>query len=216
MGSEYINLFPNSLWLSVRRFELVEPNPTRWSLLNALANRLSDRYYVKGDIEDLQKAIRLSREASLTSFDHIKTRSLGTLGTLLGDRFLALGQISDIDESIKTLEEAETRMPKTHFERPGVLGNLGVRFGDRYTRTGSVDDLDASVEYTRLASETTPRQDVNWAPRLSNLAARLGERYSMIGRAVDLDEAIRIGHELITLPSLYHTNHSVYLNNLAL
>ncbi|KAJ4007465.1 hypothetical protein NW752_007552 [Fusarium irregulare] len=191
-------------------------HPTRWSLLNALANRLSDRYSVKGDIEDLHKAIRLSREASLTSFDQIKTRSLSTLGTLLGDRFLALGQISDIDESIKTLEGAETRMPKTHFERPGVLGNLGVRFGDRYTRTGSVEDLDASVEYTRLASETTPRQDVNWAPRLSNLAARLGERYSMIGRAVDLDEAIRIGHELITLPNLYHTNHSVYLNNLAL
>lgn len=191
-------------------------HPTRWSLLNALANRLSDRYSVKGDIGDLQKAIKLSREASLTSFDHVKTRSLGTLGTLLGDRFLALGQISDIDESIKTLEEAETRMPKTHFERPGVLGNLGVRFGDRYTRTGSVEDLDASVEYTRLASGTTPRQDVNWAPRLSNLAARLGERYSMIGRAVDLDEAIRIGHELITLPNLYHTNHSVYLNNLAL
>ncbi|KAJ4116138.1 hypothetical protein NW768_011110 [Fusarium equiseti] len=191
-------------------------HPTGWSLLNALANRLSDRYSVKGKIEDLQKAIELSRKASLTSFDHIKTRSLSTLGTLLGERFLAIGQISDIDESIETLKEAEIRMPKTHFERPGVLGNLGVRFGDRYTRTGSVEDLDASVEYTRLASETTPRQDVNWAPRLSNLAARLGERYSMIGRAVDLDEAIRIGHDLINLPNLYHTNHSVYLNNLAL
>ncbi|RBR18668.1 uncharacterized protein FIESC28_05945 [Fusarium coffeatum] len=191
-------------------------HPTRWSLLNAFATRLNDRFSVKGDIEDLQKAISLSQEASLSSFDPIKTRSLSTLGTLLGDRFLALGQISDIDNSIKTLEEAETRMPKTHFERPGVLGNLGVRFGDRYTRTGSVEDLDASVDYTRLASETTPRQDVNWAPRLSNLAARLGERYTMIGRAVDLDEAIRIGHELIALPNLYHTNHSVYLNNLAL
>jgi tetratricopeptide (TPR) repeat protein len=146
----------------------------------------------------------------------MKTRSLSTLGTLLGDRFLAIGEISDTDESIETLKEAEKRMPKTHFERPGALGNLGVRFGDRYTRTGSVEDLDASVEYTRLASETTPRKDVNWAPRLSNLAARLGERYTMIGRAVDLDEAIRIGHELITLPNLYHTNHSVYLNNLAL
>ncbi|CCT76202.1 uncharacterized protein FFUJ_14165 [Fusarium fujikuroi IMI 58289] len=187
----------------------------RPSLLNNMANRLRVQFLITGDLDALEDAIHLAREATETEVNRRNKKALYTLGTLLGDRFISTGEIADLNTSIEILESAIADIPANDPDRPGILNNLGIRFGDRYYRTWEIADLDRSIQYTREAVSMTPKRHVEFAARSQNLAARVGDRYRRIGRLTDLEDAIRIGSDLLTSDSLV-SNRSAILNNLGI
>jgi len=102
-------------------------HPNRVGRLNNLGNMLARQVGQTGRKEDLEEAIRVSRQVvSATPHNH---HNLGTylnnLGSLLEGRFVQTGRMEDLEEVIQTARRAVDVTPSDHPDRATYLDNRG-------------------------------------------------------------------------------------------
>jgi tetratricopeptide (TPR) repeat protein len=90
------------------------------SHLNNLGIFLGERYERTGELADLEKAIRIARQAiDSTPGDHPdRAGSLNHLGIFLGEWYERTGDMADLEEAIRTARQAVDSTPDDHLPSP--------------------------------------------------------------------------------------------------
>ena len=160
-------------------------------------SRLILRYQRTGALADIDTAVKVLREESLTTSaagggsptaGH-RPRQLRELAVALRLRFSALGERSDLDEAEEALREAIASLSPGP-QQAGLLAELGAVYGLRYALTSEPADIDRAVSAAREAvSQAAPRtaESARYTADLGGFLLRRAEAYG--GRS-DLDEAV--------------------------
>ncbi|KAG2151579.1 uncharacterized protein EDB93DRAFT_1327639 [Suillus bovinus] len=181
--------------------------------LTNLAIQLSSRFRHRGNDEDSDEAIALSREAlALCPVGHTgRSKSLNNLANQHSSRFNHGGNDEDLDEGLRlshftrkrwicarTGATTKTWMRLSYFSGKRwpcgstSLNNLANRLSSRFDPKGHDEDLDEAITLYREALALRP-----------------------VGHDEDLDEAIALYREALALRPVGHTDRSASLNNLA-
>ncbi|OJJ69545.1 hypothetical protein ASPBRDRAFT_130524 [Aspergillus brasiliensis CBS 101740] len=194
------------------------PGTDRAASFNNMGDMLSKRFQRLGDMNDLNRAIGLNRQAiEETPADHPKRSSfLNNLGIWLGLRFQRTGQMTDINEAVDVAEAAVRAILPDHSERHYCLGNLGRQLSLRYEDTGSLPDLNRSIQVTSLAVEALPLQHPVRARWLNNLGSELDMRFQRLGTTEDLDRAIEYAKAAVKAIPPGHPDLATCLRNLGM
>jgi tetratricopeptide (TPR) repeat protein len=169
---------PDDPWLSAR--------------LQFLADALTDRYEVRGQPDDLRRAVSiLDRAAELpTSSEDDAPIDHNILAKALfrwHDRF---GTQAELDRAILALETA-AEAAGTADNRTTTLTNLSLMLGRRYLRDGRLDDLNRAIAIDAgLAEQPVSDQDGR-AALLGNQGIHLLARYDIASQPADLSAAIQ-------------------------
>ncbi|KAG1729051.1 hypothetical protein EDD22DRAFT_974044 [Suillus occidentalis] len=125
----------------------------RWLFIEHLAVRLSTRFDHRGNVEDLDQAIVLAREAlALRPVGHTdRSSSLNNLAVRLSTRFHRRGNAEDLDQAIALGREALALRPVGHTDRSSSLNILAVRLSTRFDHRGDAEDLDQAIALLREA-----------------------------------------------------------------
>ncbi|MCS6889912.1 MAG: hypothetical protein NZQ09_17045, partial [Chloroflexus sp.] len=130
-------------------FRTAAPN-FRLAVLNDAGIAFLRRYWVRGRIEDLNRALDLWSEAVAATLPDAPARPmyLTNLGAGLRDRYARSGRLANLDQAIGCFQQAVAATPPDAPARPGRLTNLGNGLHDRYARSGHLADLkQAQVHY---------------------------------------------------------------------
>ncbi|KAH6886945.1 CHAT domain-containing protein [Thelonectria olida] len=196
-----------------------DPNHPRQALrpafLSNVALHLSSKYSRTGEMEHLDEAILVIREATDTTPKDDSNLRLNNLEYLLIDKYAETGETDDLERLILVIQEAVNTMAKDHPGRAERLNNLAVRLMDKYSRTRASSDLGEAIRAAREAVGLTPENDPNLPGRLSNLGNDLGESFVRTGAVDDLEEAVRIARLALNMTPKNQTSYAEALNNLA-
>ena len=186
--------------------------------LSNLAANLSSRYEQLGDIDDLNKALVLDREAlSLCPPGHRhRPMSLNSLAVNLSARYEELREIDDLNEAIVFGRQALSLCPSGHPNRSMFLSNLAVHLSSRHKQLGEIDNLNEAIVLDREALSLRPPGHLYRSSSLNNLAADLSSRYGQLGGIDDLNEAIVLSQDALSLCPPGHPDRSMSMSNLAL
>lgn len=170
-------------------------------LLSDLGDLLATRYDQTGQKEDLNEAIRLSRQAiMITPRDESGfSRVCATFGGQLIRLYRCSGLVEDLEESIQISRQAIQIMPSDDVDLGQPLNHLGIALGQRYERTGQMEDLDEAIEVYIKAVQLTPTGHLNQNTFFINLGYNLERRYGQIGRMEDLNQATGIFLQAVEL-----------------
>jgi len=96
---------------------------------------LESRYERRGKMEDLEEAIRVSRQAvKVTPEDHPDLAAwLNNLGNNLGRRYERTGKMEDLEEAIQVSRQAVEVTPEDHPYLAGRLINFGRQLLSSYS-----------------------------------------------------------------------------------
>ena len=166
-----------------------------------LAINYQKKYEQLGEIDDLNEAIDVGREAlSLcTPGYRYRSMSLSNLALSLSSRYEQLGRIDDLNEAIVLNQEALSLRPPGHSDRLISFINLSKCLTLQYQLLGEIDDLNRAIVLDREALSICPPRHPYRPMSLSNLATYLSSRYERLGGIDDLNEAIRLSREALSL-----------------
>ena len=188
------------------------------SYLSNLGSALRLRFTLTGNIEDLDEAVRVGRQAvdATQVDDRNRATSLTSLGTSLRNRFEQNGEVSDLDEAVGVARQAMDAIPPDHPRRWLYLNNLGNALRTRFERFGRPEDLDEVVRVAGQTVNATPTGHPNRELTMNNLANALRAKAKRIGDAGDLDEAVRLYRQAVDVTPAGHSSHWRNLHNLGL
>lgn len=138
-----------------------------------------DRFSRTGNVEDIDRAVRLGRKAvELARGDHRdRVGCWSRLATILAERYKKVGtgtDTSDIDEAIQLLRRA---VDATHGDKHDEeLINLGVAYVARYERLGEDADRIQAIEVLREVAQSAtarPSKRIGAAHEWGYLEARV-------------------------------------------
>jgi len=190
----------------------------RLAALNDSGGTYLRRYWARGHIEDLSRALELWQQAieqtppgspDLPGF-------LSNLGIGLWGRYLRTGELADLERAIGAHEQAVEQTAPGSPDLPACLTNLGVALRDRYARTGELADLERAIGAHEQAVEQTPPGSPDLAARLSNLGVALRDRYARTGELADLERAIQVHEQAVEQTPPGSPDVPGYLSNLGL
>lgn len=162
--------------------------PIMFALLGSL---LTERFKHSGSMDDLDRAINVTRNAIDAPHDTpLQVEFSLILGDILGVRFKHTGSMDDLNEAISIFNNAVEATPHDDPFRVGWLNKLGVLLGRRFSRLGLIDDLNQAIKVSSDAIDATPHDDLDRAFRLHHLGNFLYRRFDHIGLMHDLDRAI--------------------------
>ena len=189
----------------------------RSASLTALGSGLSERYLCCGDLKDLDRAVRLHKEAvQLVSPDAPEHWScLYNLGNTLRIRFTFGGNLSDLESAIQVSNEAVQRTPPDSPKRVMYLSNLVTLLRMRYTRNGDTTDLKRAIEELGEAVEQTPVSAPNRATYLNTWGASLKMGYDRSGDLADLEHVIQISNKAVQASPADSPNLPAHLTGLS-
>jgi len=133
--------------------------------LNRLAGDLYTRFEQSGNIDDINEATHLLREA-LAACDGDGERSfyLSVLSYTLKLRFHRLHHTADINECISLSREALSLHPPGHPARPRSLNNLAKALKARYDQYENAADLKESNDLDKAAhDECSENPGILWS-----------------------------------------------------
>ncbi|GAB3431348.1 CHAT domain-containing protein [Actinophytocola sediminis] len=111
-----------------------------------LADLLFDRYELRGDLDDLNRAIDLYRQElqdrGPTTYPAAEKTVHGRLGALLRFRYLRTKSWSDLDEAVRLVTESLHEQPNS----AGAMSSLGNVLLTRYHARGDTADLFTAVD----------------------------------------------------------------------
>jgi len=192
------------------------PEHFRLGALNSAGGVFLRRYWARGRVDDLNRALDLWEQAvKATPPDSPDLRMyLNNLGTGLGERFVRTGREADLEEAIRVFQQAVKATPPDSLDLPSGLNNLGTGLSDRFVRTGREADLEEAIRvFQQAVKATTPDSPV--LPRyLSNLGTGLRDRFACTGREADLEEAIRVFQQAVKATTPDSPVLPLRLNNL--
>jgi tetratricopeptide (TPR) repeat protein len=200
--------------------ELTEPaadGPETAGHLTNLGLLLRHRFTVRGDMEDLDKAVTLLRRPlDLSSGESERAARMSNLGLVLRDRFSRCGLQPDLDEALALFRGAVELTGLDHPDLPGRLSNLALASRDKYTHLAQSEHLDDAIDLQRRALALSPHQSRDRPRLLSNLGVLLRDRFHNRRDPSDLDFAVRALVEAVQLTEVAAPERAGRLSNLAL
>jgi tetratricopeptide (TPR) repeat protein len=172
--------------------------------------------YGKGQIRDLEEAIRVTQQAvdSIPEDHPDRAGMLNNLGNKLGVRYNRTGEINCLENAIKITQEAVKLTPEGNPDQARRLSKLGIRLERRYQWIEEEKDLDEAIQVTRLAVNLTPGDHPDLAMKLNNLGDRLKNEYERAGSIEDLEEAIQVAQRAVDLTPEGHPDRAAWLCSL--
>jgi CHAT domain-containing protein len=148
--------------------------PSQIEHRTGLADLLSDRYELRGSLDDLSHAIEFYHQILVGGRSASPAPQKGTharLGNLLRRRYLRTRDPSDIEEAVRLLTEALDE-DRTH---PGTMTSLGSALLTRYHANGDMADLWSAVDLQKRAVNATAEKDLDRPARYNNAGNALAE-----------------------------------------
>lgn len=138
---------------------LAPENPDRAAGLGALGAIRASLYDCRGDFQDLEEAISVTRR----SIDNA-TQCAGTaptilfnnLGAYLWTQYCLTGRREDLDESVFSFSKALECPTDKPSDRVTCLINFGQALAQRFYRTGELEDLSCALENVQEATQLDP------------------------------------------------------------
>ena len=194
-----------------------QDHPDRPDYLSALGVALLSRFFHTGQMEALDEAIDLARQAADSTPENNPDRPghLANLGAALRLRIRIAGRIEDLDESIDVGRQTAATTPQDDPDRPGHLINLWIALRSRFLRTGRMEDLDEAIDLARQAAAVTPEDHPDRTGYLSDLETSLYRRFQRTDRIEDLDELIGVARQAAAVIAEGHPDRSEVLSILA-
>lgn len=201
-------------WIKAAVKEIPPEHPDRAALLDILGYRLSEKYEIFGEVEDLEQAIQRAEESvAATSLDDPdRAGRLSNLGSHLSARYELSGAVEDLEQAIQQAEKAVTASPLDHTNLSAFLNNLGTHLSTRYIISGSVEDLEKAMKCAEEALTTAGPEDLDRATLLSNVGERLLARYELSGVVEELQRSIKLAEEALAATP---TDQAVFLSSLS-
>ncbi|CAG8909318.1 unnamed protein product, partial [Penicillium egyptiacum] len=191
-------------------------HPNLAGRLNSLGINLNSRYERAGQMDDLEEAIRLSRQAVAATPDGhpCLAERLNSLSNKLESRYHRRGQMDDLEEAIQVSRQAVAATPCDHPDLATWFNNLGIKLASRYDQIGQMDDLEEAIQVSRQAVAATPCDHPDLATWFNNLGNNLESRYERTGQMDDLGEAIQVSRQAVAATPSDHPNLAKWFNNL--
>lgn len=198
-------------------------------MLDHMGCFLSHRYELLGALDDLEKAVWASREASAAASpdDPIRRSILCNMANRFYTRFRRLGVLDDLEKAIQANQEAVEFTPSDHPERAGLLHNLARFLSRRFKLVegqgggevgeggGVLSDIDEAISTNNIVLDALPQDHPDRAVVLSSLGHFLHCRYRGRGELADLDAAIRASEEAVGRTPSDHPGRAYILLSLA-
>ncbi|KAH8816665.1 CHAT domain-containing protein [Xylogone sp. PMI_703] len=193
-------------------------DPDRPTFLNNLGLDLNCKYVACKDIELLEEAIRIGREAvRLTGRDDPDLPAwLSNLGMYLSILYERTARMDTLNEAIKVTYQAIDILPQGHADLAGMLNNLGTALQNRYDITKMTEDLEEAIRMVRQATTLTPEGSPQYLIVLPHLSDILMKQYDQTENTEDLIEAIQIDRRVVNLTPRDHPKFAQRMHSLAL
>ncbi|KAJ7928232.1 CHAT domain-containing protein [Mycena leptocephala] len=185
-------------------------------MLDNLGGSLFRRFERLGDLDDLNKSVKIREDAvHLTPDGHPdKPTMLNNLGNSLVRRFERLSDLDSLNKAIKIREDALHLAPDGHLYRASMLNNLGTCLLMRFEKLGNLDDLNKSVSMKEEAVHLTPDGHPDKPSRLNNLGNSLVCRFERLGDLDNLNKSVKLREDAVHLTPDGHPDKPSMLNNL--
>ncbi|KAJ6471581.1 CHAT domain-containing protein [Mycena vitilis] len=181
--------------------DAVRDDPTDTTLLGDLGTALVYRVDRLDDTGDLNKSIRVLRDAvDFTPDGHpAKPDMLRTLGYALCARFEHLGNIQDLDDSVSIGDNAVQLLADGHPVKPYALRTIAGSLRTRFERFGDLADLNKSVSMAADAAQQMEDDNPDKPHMLSTLGNSLVWRFKRFGSLDDLNQSILYREDAVRL-----------------
>ena len=184
---------PHLLWTAVRVLrwataEMTLENPARSEAMASLGATLVELFGSVGDVEVLDDAIAILREASASApaADPALGGYLNNLGGALCQRGgHGKGRLADLDEAVRVLREAVQLAVPADNVITGRLCNLGVALTEYATRAEDSAALDEAIAVLRRGVMKGKAGSQSLVKYLAMLGKALGIRAERIGAESD-------------------------------
>jgi tetratricopeptide (TPR) repeat protein len=159
--------------------EIAKDEPQGPEILNSLGTAYYERFSRNGKKEDLERAVKTSRDAvTLTPVDRADRHIvLYSLGTRLVARYQCSKSLEDLNQSIEILTTAMEASPPGSFYRAQCCDVLAGGLRIRYKLTKEVVQLERAIDLLTESLEHIPPTHSKRALHLRDLAITLSERY---------------------------------------
>ncbi|KAL2833769.1 CHAT domain-containing protein [Aspergillus cavernicola] len=160
--------------------------------LGILGTHLHKRFQHTGLIDDLERGIKVTREAIEASLptDDFRHGHLSNLAIYLRVRFEQGGNTNDLDEALRIASLAIETSPEHGPDRFACQITLSDLLNFQYRRFGEIDYLNQGIALLDLAAQGLPKNDLQWANCLNSLGNKLAARYRATGQVQDLIRSI--------------------------
>jgi tetratricopeptide (TPR) repeat protein len=189
-----------------------QPSCQRTQLLDEITDASLTEFQNTGDVDHLQRAVTLGKEAVESTHYHndsVRVRYLGNLGLALQMRNHSTGSLNDINEAIAVFQNAIQLCDPGNTDDMFLLAaNLGTTFLSRFLCTGSVQDLQDSIARTETALKTVPPEHRGYLGGLCTIAEALHERFELLGSMHDINRCLTIYDDIYKSMPI---DHSYYL-----
>ncbi|KAJ7290268.1 CHAT domain-containing protein [Mycena rebaudengoi] len=181
--------------------------------LNNLANAIKKEFEQGGDLNYIDEAIMLYREAlEICAAPHPdRGMSLNDLASAVETRFRQQGDPKDIDEAIVLHREALEIRAAPHPKRGSSLNNLANAVQTRFEQHGAPKDIEEAIMLLREALELFAAPHPNRGSSLNNLAVAVQTWFEQRGDPKD----IMLHREALEIRAAPHPDRGSSLNNLA-
>ncbi|MCS6846804.1 MAG: tetratricopeptide repeat protein, partial [Anaerolineae bacterium] len=165
----------------------------RLAAMNDAGGAFLRRYWARGQMADLERALALWQQAVALAPPDAPDRAalLNNLANGLRDRYARTGALPDLEAAIEASQQAVALTPPDAPDRAGYLNNLANGLRARYARTGALPDLEAAIAHWQQAVALTPPGAPDRPRYLLGLGQVLLERYLATNNAEALAEAGR-------------------------
>ncbi|OJJ78795.1 uncharacterized protein ASPGLDRAFT_62291 [Aspergillus glaucus CBS 516.65] len=142
---------------------------------------LASRYKATGNLNDLEEAIRLTREVLESDTDDLDLQSKAdnNLSVLLHYSYQERGALADLETGIKHAKKSVDTSPDkiTYASR---LNNLSTLWARHYERTADLESLNKAINIEKIALKVAPTHP-DLHQHLNNLAVWFVWRYEAHG-----------------------------------
>ncbi|MET8545624.1 CHAT domain-containing tetratricopeptide repeat protein [Kitasatospora sp. NPDC004799] len=184
--------------------------------LNSLGNALHRLAQWTGDVELLDEAVEVLREALAGEPPGTKTfgEILSNLAVTLWERGVQTGDPQAFQEAAELARRAVDEGPVRPAARVDRLANLGVVLQSRHDATGEPGVADEAIATAREALALTGPGSPALGDRLNHLANALRARFAATGDRADLDEAVALLERAVEESPYGDPRLAVVLSNL--
>ncbi|WP_158852443.1 CHAT domain-containing protein [Saccharothrix deserti] len=186
-----------------------------------LADQLSDCLRVKaeadGDVEAIEEAVTLSREAiaAAATGGRIDPRFLSRLSVALRVADGLSPDIKRLDEAVHYGRQAVGQTQADDVNWPARVGNLASALTQRFRVTARTKDIDEAIELHTLAAARQRPEDPDPGMAYSNLCEALRLRFLPTTDATGHERAVEAARRAVAVTPAQHVHYGMYCGNLA-
>ncbi|KAI0553279.1 hypothetical protein F4679DRAFT_502942 [Xylaria curta] len=179
------------------------------SSLNNQAIRLAVDYKQKGNLEDINQAIRTLEQALREAGQGSKLLLMYNLGVMLRMRFERTESMNDLNRAIDFASDAINTILGQHR----IYTRLSYKPSRQFERTGLMKGLHHAINFS-IGLDDALGDHPNMISKLNNLGNWLAVRFERSGSMNDLNRAIDLAREAISVIHKDDPDLPVHLNSL--